>query len=353
MIKYPVPRNLRQMLQLFRFYDAAAGLASVFDHIDWIPASPSQVYSSVLGRLPETREFAVPNVGYSAKKLFEATLNSAEFQENLIKNVLAAFPEKQRVLFVHIPRTAGTDFEEHLAEKMPSLYQVLQDSTAISKAKLFVSLRNFAENVDLAERILICGHIPLSDYLAKRLRRFDDQLITIVRDPVDLLISNTNYILTVIRDMRDPERPDRQIWLDHLKIGEVPENISETESRTLALRILRDEALIPGDQLCFFLGNGTEESALDLLAISNMEITDVTRYSKWLRSRWDVATNAKRNASRPVLLKQHLSSEDYDFLLARTRRDQGLYWRIVKRLEASETLSINGVDLASPSPGYN
>ena len=83
------------------------------------------------------------------------------------------------------------------------------------------------------------------------------------------------------------------------------------------------------------------------MAISNIEITDVSRYSEWLRNKWGkVAGPPIANSAVAVLKKEDLSADDHDFIRARTQDDQRLYARIMDRLAANGTLSINGLDLA-------
>src|SRR5271170_6800574 len=102
MVKYSVPHSLRQTFDLFRFYEQSMGIESVLERINWTAVTPSQLYCAGLGRLPENRSFAVPKSDFSPKQFFDVILGSIEFQSNIIENLLRAYPEKQRALFVHI-----------------------------------------------------------------------------------------------------------------------------------------------------------------------------------------------------------------------------------------------------------
>ena len=343
-LRHPFPRQLRQTLQLFRFYEESLGLDSVLNRIDWIPVTSLQLYSAGLGRLPESLAVANNYGKENARQAFQDILNSPEFQAEITRNLLQAFPEKQRVLLVHTPRTAGTDFEERLAEKMPYIHQSMQFPDIVGKQELYLHLRNFALNIDMADRILACGHQPLTFYVENSLRRPDDRLVTVIRDPLDLLISHANYIVTVLRS-NDPIRTDRQLWLHELGLDDLSEDHSGDTDRELAREILRRDSMTPQNPLCHFLGKGTAESALELIVTSNIELTDVIRYSDWLELNWGMKAVERRNRSISLLRWQDLGLGDRELLQARTREDRKLYSLIFGRLAESKELSIEGVSL--------
>ena len=52
---------------------------------------------------------------------------SAAFQQEVLTLLLNAFPEKRRLLFVHIPKCAGSDLSHHLMTRYPSIDQRLME----------------------------------------------------------------------------------------------------------------------------------------------------------------------------------------------------------------------------------
>jgi hypothetical protein len=105
----PLPRTQREWLEELRFYDAARGIDVFLDRFDFTKATPHQLYSGILGRLPESAAVATQPIGYSARQQCRDMLLSAEFRKDVIARVLRAYPDKRRLFFIHIPKCAGTD----------------------------------------------------------------------------------------------------------------------------------------------------------------------------------------------------------------------------------------------------
>jgi hypothetical protein len=347
MISYPAPQTPRQLFQLCRFYDRDQGIRSISERVgDWSAVTPRQVYAAVLGRLPESSALATPAARYRARDHFEEALRSSEFQEQLIPLISDAFPEKRRVVFIHIPRTAGTDLEINFERRAPLLHHRLTVPEETPTDLLFETLRELAHSVDLREEIFISGHIQLKWYVDHRICRFTDRVFTVIREPVDLLVSWTNYVLTVLLDIRDSSRFDRKGWLRDLGIATLPTQVNPQDRLELAVNILRNETIVGRDWLCSYLGTGTAESALELLAICNVEVTHLQHYSHWLWDQWHLETNTRAMQATPTLSRHSISRQDYDYLYERTREDQILYKRVVDAIAASGTLSVNGMALA-------
>jgi hypothetical protein len=49
-------------------------------------------------------------------------------QARVVEMILNAHPEKQRLIFVHIPKCAGTDLTANLGTRYPVVHQTLADS---------------------------------------------------------------------------------------------------------------------------------------------------------------------------------------------------------------------------------
>jgi hypothetical protein len=163
-----------------------------------------------------------------------------------------------------------------------------------------------------------------------------------VRDPVEIAVSYVNFILTTqLSDMVE-HLPDISDWLEHQNLHERPQHLNAGELKALALRYLRDPTITPYSALCRFLGRGTAESALELCACTDIELTTVSRYDDWLRQRWGVVTEARVNVSTKFLRIEDLTLDDLDYLHAVTAEDRRLFERIERRLSEQGGLSIRG-----------
>jgi hypothetical protein len=347
MIKHRIPETITDMIKLCRFFDQERGIESILNHVDWADITPAQVYSAVLNRLPESRQVAVRRAGYSSRDHFEVVLNSREFQENMISLLTSAFPSKRRLVFIHIPRTAGTDLEGNLEQRYPNIHHKVTVPEDIEKSELFSCLKAFAEDIDLSEAIFISGHIELRWYCDHRICRFGDHLFTIVRDPMDLWVSWVNYVVMVVLAPENDGRPDKKRWMAMLGIEALPSSIDDNYRKLLATKVIRTESIVGRNILCSYLGAGTADSALEMLARCSVEITTIELYPEWLQHSWGVRTTTRRMQSATIITKHTLSQEDYDYLYERSGEDQILYGRITDSLAASGNLSVNGLVLAS------
>jgi hypothetical protein len=344
-MKFPAPSNLRQTFQLFSVYRPEVGISSVIDVVDWTGVTPVQIYAALLGRLPENREIAVRDSDYNPIDHFIETIDSDEFQDKFIENFVQAFSEKSRLLFVHIPKCAGMDLEFDLGQKYPSLQQALTVERMTCKHHLHQTIAALAKEVQLSKAIFINGHIPLKWYIDHNIYRFGDKIFAIVRDPVDLVISWVNYIMTVLLADKDQTRIDTIGWLSTLGEASIPATISADECLALCRRILHNTAMIDPNYLCSYLGQGTTESVLDPLAISDVEIVDISRYIPWRRARWGLPEGFHINQSSRILTLDNITLNDRELLMEITAEDRRLYGTISEMMRETEAPSIRGIEL--------
>jgi len=323
--KIAAPRNLRETFLLFEHYRAEVGLDSITGLVDWTGVTPRQIYWAVLGRLPESREVALPGPDFCPAASFVAALNSVEFQEKFIENFVDAFAEKKRLLFVHIPKCAGTDLAFDLAARFPSMTQDLMFPFRTPKSELFERMAALAGQVFAAEALFVFGHIPLNWYIHHRVYRFGDRIFTTVREPMSVIISMVNYIVTVLLSDPEVERQDSAEWLAALGEARLDLDMSSEDLVQLARRILYNPALIKPNYLCSHLGTGTAESCFDSLAVADVEIVDISHYEEWRRDTWGLPESARINQSSPILNASNLTPEDRAYIFALSQEDQFFY----------------------------
>jgi hypothetical protein len=171
--------------------------------------------------------------------------------------------------------------------------------------------------------------------------RPEDHIFTVVRDPIDIVISAVNYRLT--RLMMDPLglQTDTRLWLADLGLERFPADATPNELRGFAKQILRTPSVVPDNMLCQMLGSGDSKSSLANIVSSNIEITDLTRYGTWLRERWGAET-ARANRSRPFWTAATLDPEDRTLIEAKITEDRVLYATLMKQLDATGRSFISG-----------
>jgi hypothetical protein len=322
----------RETLQLLTLYNEDAGLGALLDQVDWGGVTPLQIYYAILGRLPEEANVAIPAADYSPREHAEAALLSDEFQQEILKRVLDAFPEKRRLLFVHVPKCAGTDLIEHLSSRHPSLSQYLTDPAWTPKPALFSHLRAFVMNAGSAESVFVSGHIPLQWYLDHSLYRYGDRLFAVVRHPHEMAISQVNYVFKRFFEAPLCHHPDTREWADILGIQTFDTGISAVELRKLAFHILRSPQIVNYRNISTYLGAGTAESAFNLMARCYIELTEVGRYNEWLKSEWSVETNTRANQSRPVIKPTDLDAAQWQYLADMCKEDAEIYNKVISRI---------------------
>jgi hypothetical protein len=172
--------------------------------------------------------------------------------------------------------------------------------------------------------------------------RPNDQIFTVLRDPVDVIISMMNYVLTRFRDDPVGDTPDTRQWRANMGLRTLPSASDAAGWRDLASRILREPRVVTDNILCNALGRGDAASALDFLVASDIEITDLTRYEPWLAQRWGIARSARANESIKFVTRASLPAEDLALIETKVAEDRILFDRVRQCLDRAGSLSIHG-----------
>lgn len=341
------PRSPRETFELFGLIHEQTDLSSVLDQVDWAGVSPNQIYHAVLGRPPKSAQHTVAGDGYSARDHFLHSLTSKEFQNGIRERLLNAFPEKRRIVFIHIPKCAGTDLKLKLRKQYPQVYYDLVSPHWTPRPVLLRYLKDFGTKIKQSDSIFVHGHVPLNWYMDLGLCRFGDKLLTVIRDPLELIISQVNYVFKRFLENPRCEVHDVRQWANLLGIQEFDPQTPKTELVAMGLRILHDQRIVTPNYLCNFLGLGDAKSALDLAARSNIEITDISRYSEWLSDSWGVQT-INANKSPSILSLEELPRDDLEYITQISSEDIALYRHIMQRLVRREANYICGTELVRP-----
>lgn len=346
---HPAPHSPRDWLSLFATLEPPQDLDALLARIDWSGTTPLRVYFSLYGTVPGPEDSAAVATARSARDLAGATLLSPRFQAGICEHLLRALPEKRRLIFVHIPKCAGTDLIDNFGRTLPRLYEDLAKPHWISGEDFFSYLCDFSRSLAENDSIFVHGHVPLSWYLERNLCRPQDRVFTTIRDPLELMISQVNYVFKRFFESPMFNAPDAREWADMLGLQMFDRDLDASGIRQLALRILRDTRIVPPNYICSYLGHGTARSALEAVRASNIEITDVTRYPRWLQETWG-CTATRANRSQPILTVQDLDPADRAYLEAASREDAEFYGRAIEALRATRKNSIFGTELFSAVP---
>jgi hypothetical protein len=96
------PRTPREVFELFRNYDDARDIDGLLEQVDWAGVAPHQIYWATLGPLPESASVCKLSDPYSARAHAKAAVLSEEFQRSSVTLIANAFPERRRLIHVHI-----------------------------------------------------------------------------------------------------------------------------------------------------------------------------------------------------------------------------------------------------------
>ena len=333
------PRNARQMLMAFAMYNPEKPLHGLISRMDLEGFTRRQVYHTVLGRAPGRGSLAVDGPDFNPIAAIISALQGEEFQARIREIALTAFADKRRMIFIHVPKCAGSDMLETLRRRYPYMHNhhALPDIT--SKPLLFDMLRRLALGTNHSDAIAVAGHVPLRWYTDRALVRFDDEVFTSVRHPRDILYSVVSFILTRIVEFPDVNRPDIRTWLSEVGMTELEPNPSKAYLAELGSKLLRARGR---NIICTHLGNGTADSALDALVMTDTEITDTTRFSAWRRDKFGFDPPRRINASLPLFTAETATPADRALIEEMITEDMVLYEKISARLSAQDGLSIRG-----------
>ena len=346
-----MPLDPRATLRLFTMFDPAQGLYQLLTRIDFSRRRrASHIHYSVFGEYPVVPDNGASLGSYKGRDYLNDLLFSRRFQDDIIPTVLRAFPEKRRLLFVHIPKCAGSDLSMHLARHYPSINQRLMDPAWTPKEALFRLLSTMIRELDFGDSVFVRGHINLGYFVDGQLIRPMDRVFTIVRDPIEMAISQVNYLMSKIAWNMESGNLDTDTagWLNLLGLPGLPERITEDYQQEVCRKALHDPGIVLPNALCHWLGGGSAAEVIARLREHEVEVTDTARYNAWLRAQWGLDVHTRQNESLKFITSATLTPEDREYLASITDEDAKLYQVIQDRLATAGTPSIRGMDPAKP-----
>ena len=345
----PMPSNQPELFHRLAAYSPRTGWDAFVENIDFSNVTPRQIYQVVLGGYPATAEQAIGGPGYDPARHFRDTLVSREFRERFLGAFLQAYRSKGRDVFIHVPKCAGTDLILNLGCRSIPLPKMLEIEGWTDDIAFIEIIAGLARAAAGEERLFVYGHMELGHYIDIAGIRPDDCIFTVLRDPIDLMVSQANYVIGRLRQDPTGSEPDAAEYLRLLGLTRLPEGISTADLKDLTLRALLNPLITEPNRACFYLGRGSKTrfaTALENLVIHNVEITTTMNYDRWLTERWGIASSSHHNRSEPILPNIEARRICGSALAAASAEDQKLFDTVSWALQQAGTASITGQQVA-------
>ncbi|HTB43001.1 MAG TPA: hypothetical protein VK741_05195 [Acetobacteraceae bacterium] len=343
----PAPVDPRTLFRLFALLEPPMELYTLLCRLDFGRVRPSHLDYSVMGQVPEVQPRGLTWSPPLARDYLNDLMYSPRFQQNVVPFALRAFPEKQRLMFVHIPKCAGSDLSYHLTSRFPSLEQRLMETSWTTKEELFEALAGFVRELAFADAVFVRGHIPLDFYADAGLVRPADRVFTIMRDPTEIALSQINYVLTKFQlniDAGVVER-DTEEWLHALDLKELPPAVTPQFVDKYARRILSNSEIVEPNSMCRWLGGGDAQAVVERLARHLVEVTDTAHYNPWLEAEWGISAATRRNESTKYVSLSTFGHQELGFIQDLSLEDRKLYSQVQQALTITGKVSVSGEDI--------
>lgn len=340
-----LPLDPRAMFELFASYDEAVGLEALVGQIDCAAASKQLPCDGVPSQRDASDDIAQSKTFASASADFLDMVKSDDFQSGILPLVLNAYPEKKRLLFVHIPKCAGTDLRLHLERRFASFAAILAVGWRTPKEELYRGLRQLVLELRRSDTIFVYGHMRLGACVKTRIVRPCDRIVTVVREPEDIVVSHLNFVLSQItraNELGGP-RPEAQRWAKILQEHQLSFDMLESDPQCFFKKMLRHMGR--RNTICNALGKGDAKSALKNAQACDIEITTVENYNSWIRANWAVTDATTVNKSRKFLSKDMLDDGDIEYVKSITSEDRRVFDLISDTIRGAGTVSIRGRSL--------
>ena len=318
----PLPTRPRDLLELFVALGATASMKSLMLSADFREAEPRSLTYIALSRWPTAEEQSAIANPYEFGPHLRALILGQEFREPLFRRICDAYPERQRLFYVRIPRCAGEHFLATTAPMHPlfdfdlTIWRRGEGQEFIAALATYLARFNTTKTIMAAipSQFAITSasmspsqpRAPFPWRLNAPPYRAGDRLFAILREPRSLILSLVN---AHVEQLTQATTKDSAKYLkDH------------------ARRLLRD--LPQRNPLCTALGNGTAEGALALCRLNDIELADLNRYPAWIRYSWDTEAEPAVNASTPVLTLEDLDAGEATHLDSMIAEDLVFYERV-------------------------
>jgi len=288
----PAPATQRELFLLLGLLPQGASLHSLLQRVDWQGMTPARIEQVVFGRPPHEAFTTAPPPEFDPPAAFAYALLSPEFRAGVLSAFLRAFPELGRDIFIHVPKCAGTDLTMYLGQRQLPLPSIIGSRDWIDDQRFVQLLSGLGRNIPFQKRLFVYGHITLGDYIRLAGLRPTDRIVSVLRDPLELMVSQANYVVGRMRQDPTGKDPDTAEWMQALGVAPgTIEALAEDELKNLVVSALLDPQITPPDRACGYLGQGLAnqlsfEDAIGQIITHDVELTTTDRYEDWMQERW-------------------------------------------------------------------
>ena len=339
------PTDIRELFDAMSGSPPHSSLEDFIQRFDWSATLIQNVYYTFLNRLPESESVIRTHAERTRAELALDALASAEFQTRIIELLLRAYPEKQRLIHIHVPKTAGVDLSEKFTSDLPYVHFNHSRPEMTSSRELLAHLAETSRRVQSESRILVTGHIPLAFYVDSGLCRFGDRIFAVFREPRESLLSLVNYLLRRIQEDPDCLSPDMKSYANVLGVDRFKKNMDIEARRKLGRALLMNDLLMYPNLPKQLLGRGDYDLAIDLIVCTNIELIPIEAYNLWLREEWGIDSTTRTNASPRVLRSDDLDRAHLQRMNALCKEDSRLHRRLMRAWRRKGGTRIFGDDL--------
>jgi hypothetical protein len=341
------PTSFHETLCLFQHYSVEGGVAALLQRVDWAGATAESVSLACFGPERPAAQEAAGAAGYDAGADFLAKICSEDFRARLIRNILDAFPQAARHLYVHVPKCAGKDLQWDLARSLPVLPTALAHGGWTNDTHLFITLSQLHRTLSLSSGVVVAGHVSALSYSMQGILRDTDHMFAVIREPASIILSLVNYIVFTMLNDPEMDRVDTKEWSARLGISQLPPLRSDAEKVEFAKTILSNELITGRNYICTYLGSGTFASTLDVLDSTNIEICDMSRYEQWRTDKWGLQASQRQGKCDQVLRRDNLTEDELRHIETISSEDHEFYKNFIEFYDQMSKPSIYGAEFVS------
>ncbi len=284
-------------------------------------------YEAFLGRSPETSLLAAQKVANRLDCALEF-LRSDEFLARHISVLRDMFPDIPASIFLHVPKSGGSTIIEAQRQSNRFVFLVPPEKLDKWESDRFIY---YGRSVSLLRQdnrtIAVIGHPSTRTLLSLDVRRPDDDVFVVLRDPIATVISFINYVITCVAERRQGTTVEN--WSKIVGVSDW------TPGGTIPSPVLFDiiNKIIPNNLICATLGSQPSfRSAVESIGRFGIDIFLFNDIDVVFEQRNLIRVPAE-NVSTKYITEACISDEIRQAILSAVEEDLKLYAWAVRRKE--------------------
>lgn len=212
---------------------------------------------------------------------------------------------------------------------------------------MFLAIKHVVLEMGCSDTIFISGHTHLGTYQSWTGNgiRAEDQVFTVIREPLDCILSQVNYVLTRIFSVQSPAQPDTVGWRKLFAIEDLDQRESRDWVVQLARRILRNKGVVVPNVTCAYLGGAGYDESLAKTVAHDLEVIELKHLDSWSEERLGVTRATRLNTSEKFVSINDFSPDDLDYARSIVTEDSRYYQAIASSYERHGKLAVKGAQI--------